>query len=180
MRPDVVLMDIRMPVMDGIAATARLVADVGCSSRGLILTTFDEDAFVYEALAAGASGFLLKDGPADDLIAAIHVLASGEAILAPAVTRRLIEQFTRRRPISTDVASVDTLTDRERQVLRCMADGLNNTEIAHALTIGDATVKTHVARILQKVGSATACKLSSRHTVLAWRTTRSERRNELA
>lgn len=150
-QPDVVLMDIRMPLMNGIEATAQLVADAGCSSRVLILTTFDDDAFVYDALAAGASGFLLKDAPADELITAIRVIASGEAILAPAVTRRLIEQFSRHRPRSPDVTSVGALTDRERQVLRCMADGLNNAEIAHALTIGDATVKTHVARILQKV-----------------------------
>jgi DNA-binding NarL/FixJ family response regulator len=153
LQPDVVLMDIRMPLIDGIAATAQLVSDDACSSRVLVLTTFDEDAFVYEALAAGASGFLLKDAPADELITAIRVIASGEAILAPAVTRRLIEQFTRHRPRSADVASVDALTDRERQVLRCMADGLNNAEIARALTIGDATVKTHVARILQKTGA---------------------------
>jgi DNA-binding NarL/FixJ family response regulator len=153
MRPDVVLMDIRMPLMDGIAATAQLVADAECPSRVLILTTFDDDAFVYDALAAGASGFLLKDAPADDLIAAIRIIAAGEAILAPAVTRRLIDQFARQRPRSIDLASTRSLTERERQVLRRMADGLNNAEIALALTIGDATVKTHVARILQKLGA---------------------------
>jgi DNA-binding NarL/FixJ family response regulator len=153
LRPDVVLMDIRMPGMDGIAATTKLAADPNCRSRMLILTTFDDDAFVYDALAAGASGFLLKDAPADDLIAAIRIIASGEAILAPAVTRRLIDQFVRHRPQPTDLASTASLTNRERQVLRKMADGMNNAEIAHALTIGGATVKTHVARILQKLGA---------------------------
>jgi len=153
LRPDVVLMDIRMPGIDGIAATARLIADPECPSRVLILTTFDDDEFVYAAIAAGASGFLLKDAPADDLIAAIRIIASGEAILAPGVTRRLIDQFARYRPHAANVASVASLTQRERQVLRKMADGLNNAEIAHALTIGDATVKTHVARILQKLGA---------------------------
>jgi len=151
LRPDVVLMDIRMPGMDGIAATTQLATDPDCPSRVLILTTFDDDAFVYDALAAGASGFLLKDAPADDLIAAIRIISAGEAILAPAVTRRLIDQFARHRPRPTDLASTASLTDRERQVLRKMADGLNNAEIARALIIGDATVKTHVARVLQKL-----------------------------
>jgi DNA-binding NarL/FixJ family response regulator len=153
MQPDVVLMDIRMPVLDGIAATSQLVADPGCPSRVLILTTFDDDEHVFEALAAGASGFLLKDAPADELISAIRVLAGGDAMLAPTVTRRLIDQFIRQRPRATEVASVNTLTVREREVLRCMADGLNNTEIARSLIIGEATVKTHVARVLQKLGA---------------------------
>lgn len=153
LRPDVVLMDIRMPLLDGIAATSELVADAGCASRVLILTTFDNDEHVFAALAAGASGFLLKDAPADDLVAAIRVVAGGDAMLAPTVTRRLIDEFGRHRPHPHEVARVATLTDREREVLRCLADGLNNGETAHALTIGEATVKTHVARILQKLGA---------------------------
>jgi DNA-binding NarL/FixJ family response regulator len=153
LQPDIVLMDIRMPVLDGIAATSQLVADPGCPSRVLILTTFDDDEHVFEALAAGASGFLLKDAPADELISAIRVVAGGDAMLAPTVTRRLIDQFSRQHPRADEVARVSTLTDREREVLRCMADGLNNTETARALIIGEATVKTHVARILQKLGA---------------------------
>jgi len=151
--PDVVLMDIRMPLLDGLAATRELVADPNCPSRVLILTTFDSNEYVYEALAAGASGFLLKDAPADELIAALHVVADGAAILAPTVTRRLIEQFARQRPHARDVSGVQQLSARERQVLRRMADGLNNSEIAAALFVGEATVKTHVARILQKLGA---------------------------
>jgi DNA-binding NarL/FixJ family response regulator len=151
LRPDVVLMDVRMPVMDGIAATARLAEDAGSTARVLILTTFDDEELVYDALAVGASGFLLKDAPADDLIAAIHILARGESILAPAITRRLIDKFTRQQPRAQDTQSVERLTAREREVLRSMADGLNNAEIAQFFTIGEATVKTHVARILQKL-----------------------------
>ncbi len=151
--PDVVLMDIRMPLLDGLAATRELVADPNCPSRVLILTTFDSNEYVYEALAAGASGFLLKDAPADELIAALRVVADGAAILAPTVTRRLIEQFARQRPHARDVSGVQQLSARERQVLRRMADGLNNSEIAAALFVGEATVKTHVARILQKLGA---------------------------
>jgi DNA-binding NarL/FixJ family response regulator len=152
-QPDVVLMDIRMPVLDGIAATSRLTADPDCLSRVLILTTFDDDEHVFDALAAGASGFLLKDAPADELLNAIRVVAGGDAMLAPAVTRRLIDHFTRQRPRAEEVASVSTLTDREREVLRCMADGLNNAEIARTLVIGEATVKTHVARVVLKLGA---------------------------
>lgn len=153
LQPDIVLMDIRMPVLDGIVATSQLVADPGCPSRVLILTTFDDDEHVFEALAAGASGFLLKDAPADELISAIRVVAGGDAMLAPTVTRRLIDQFSRQHPRADEVASVNRLTDRERDVLHCMADGLNNTETARTLIIGEATVKTHVARILQKLGA---------------------------
>ncbi|MDT4912637.1 MAG: hypothetical protein QOC66_1765 [Pseudonocardiales bacterium] len=151
LRPDVVLMDVRMPVMEGIAATAILAEDAGSTARVLILTTFDDEALVYDALAVGASGFLLKDAPADDLIAAIHILARGESILAPAITRRLIDKFTRQQPRAQETQSVERLTAREREVLRSMADGLNNAEIAQFFTIGEATVKTHVARILQKL-----------------------------
>jgi DNA-binding NarL/FixJ family response regulator len=152
-QPDVVLMDIRMPLLDGIAATTQLVSDADCPSRVLILTTFDDDEHVFDALAAGASGFLLKDAPADELINAIRVIADGEAMLAPTVTRRLLEQFSRRRPRAPERTKVDGLTTREREVLSHMAEGLNNTEIARTLVIGEATVKTHVARILQKLGA---------------------------
>ncbi len=149
--PDVVLMDIRMPIMDGLAASARLAADRNCASRVLILTTFDDDAHVFNALAAGASGFLLKDATTDELIAAIRVVAAGQALLAPTVTRRLISQFAQYYPRSHDVNLVATLTGREREVLQAMSQGMSNSEIAKALTVGDATVKTHVARILQKL-----------------------------
>ncbi|MGZ4498623.1 MAG: response regulator [Nocardioides sp.] len=152
-QPDVVLMDVRMPVLDGIAATSRLAADPGCAARVLVLTTFDDDEHVYAALAAGASGFLLKDAPAEELVAAIRVVARGDAMLAPTVTRRLLDQFGRQRPDAALAARVATLTDREREVLRAMAEGLSNSEVARALVIGEATVKTHVARILQKLGA---------------------------
>jgi DNA-binding NarL/FixJ family response regulator len=150
-RPDVLLMDIRMPGLDGIAATERIVRTPGCATRVVILTTFDDDAYVYKALAAGASGFLLKDVPADDLVAAIRVVAAGEAMLAPAVTRRVIAQVAQRYPQAADVDAVGRLSTREREVLRLLAEGLSNAEIAHALVLGEATVKTHVARILQKL-----------------------------
>jgi DNA-binding NarL/FixJ family response regulator len=149
---DIVLMDIRMPVMDGLAATAELQR-TGHPARVVILTTFDDDAYVYEALAAGASAFLLKDAPAAQLVEAIRVVASGDAILAPAVTRRLIDQFARRRRHEDDVRRVADLSDRERDVLRGMADGLSNAEIADRLVLGEATVKTHVGRILMKLGA---------------------------
>jgi DNA-binding NarL/FixJ family response regulator len=153
LRPDIVLMDIRMPVLDGLAATTQLIADPDCPSQVLILTTFDDDEFVYAALSAGASGFLLKDARAEELITAIRVVAEGQAMLAPTVTRRLIEQFSRQQPRAEYVSVVSSLTDRERQVLRCMADGLNNTEIARTLFVTEATVKTHIARILQKLAA---------------------------
>ncbi|MDX6253950.1 MAG: hypothetical protein QOJ11_284 [Frankiales bacterium] len=149
--PDVVLMDIRMPVLDGLTATRRIVEDPLCPARVIILTTFDDDEYIYEALAAGASGFLLKDAPADELTAAIRVVAAGEAMLAPAVTRRLLNQFGRALGQPADRSAVAGLSDRERDVLRRMADGLNNAEIAEALFVAEATVKTHIARILQKL-----------------------------
>jgi DNA-binding NarL/FixJ family response regulator len=148
LRPDVVLMDIRMPRVDGLQATRRLAG----RTRVLILTTFDIDEYVYEALRAGASGFLLKDAPADQLITGIRVVAQGDSLLAPSVTRRLIEQFARRPPPSARPDTVAELTARELEVLRLLARGLSNAEIAHELIIGDATVKTHVARLLQKLG----------------------------
>ncbi|WP_049577736.1 response regulator [Nonomuraea sp. SBT364] len=147
--PDVVLMDVRMPGMDGIEATRRLAGPGG--PRVLILTTFDLDEYVYDALRAGASGFLLKDVTAERLFDAVRVVAAGEALLAPAVTRRLIDEFARLRPESA-VASLAGLTPRETEVLRLVAEGLSNPEIAARLTITEETVKTHVSRVLGKLG----------------------------
>jgi DNA-binding NarL/FixJ family response regulator len=149
LRPDVVLMDVRMPVLDGLEATRRLV---GSGPKVLILTTFDLDDYVYEALRAGASGFLLKDAPAADLVAAVRVIAAGEALLAPSVTRRLIAEFASRpRPASARPVSLGTLTPRETEVLRLIARGRSNTEIAADLVVAEQTVKTHVGRILAKL-----------------------------
>ena len=150
LRPDVVLMDIRMPNLDGIEATRRIAAGDG-SPRVLILTTFDLDDYVYEALRAGASGFLLKDARAEELRQAVRMVASGEALLSPAITRRLIESYTRRPPPTTHPAPLAELTPRELEVLRLVARGLSNADIAAKLVVGDATVKTHVARIFSKL-----------------------------
>ncbi len=151
--PDVVLMDIRMPEVDGIEATRRLMADAAPCPRILMLTTFDQDEYLYAAMKAGASGFLLKDVRREELVEAVRVIAGGDALLAPALTRRLIEDFVRRPPPGAAPAGVlAELTDRETDVLRLIARGLSNAEIAEELVVSDATVKTHVARILSKLG----------------------------
>lgn len=151
--PDVVLMDVRMPRLDGIAATRQITgASPDGGPRVLMLTIFDLDEYVYDALAAGASGFLLKDVSAEQLFDAVRVVAAGDAMLAPRITKRLIAEFARGRPhsVSADVAEV--LTPRETEVLRLVATGLSNQEIAAALVVGEETVKTHVSRILHKLG----------------------------
>jgi DNA-binding NarL/FixJ family response regulator len=150
-RPDVVLMDIRMPWLDGLEATRRLVAE-GSPTRVLVLTTFDLDEYVFEALRAGASGFLLKDATAEELVAAVRTLAAGDAILAPAVTRRVIEAFgAAPRPDSRLEARSTALSSREVEVLRLLARGLSNAEIARELFVSDATAKTHVSNVLAKL-----------------------------
>lgn len=149
--PDVVLMDVRMPVMNGIDATAEMARQC-LAARVLILTTFDLDEYVYEAVRAGASGFLLKDVAPADLVHAVRVVASGDALVSPAITRRLLEQFVSRpRPGDLVPEALSRLTDRELDVLRQVARGLSNTEIAPALHLSEATVKTHVSRILAKL-----------------------------
>ncbi len=147
---DVVLMDIRMPNLDGLEATRRLLA-MDKRTRVIILTTFDLDEYVFEAIAAGASGFLLKDSPPDQLIAAIHVVANGEALLAPSITRRLIEEFARRPTPRSKASEFSELTARELDVLKLLARGLSNAEIAAELVLGEATVKTHVGNLLTKL-----------------------------
>jgi DNA-binding NarL/FixJ family response regulator len=152
--PDVVLMDIRMPTMDGLEATRQLAGPgVANPTKVLILTTFDLDEYVYEALRAGASGFLLKDAPPEELAAAIRVIAAGEALLAPSVTRRLIQRFADQpAPKKVDAKSLGRLTDRETEVLRLLARGLSNAQIATELVVSETTVKSHVAHLLMKLG----------------------------
>lgn len=164
--PDLVLMDVRMPGMDGVDATAHIVRNRP-DARVLILTTFDLDEAVHRALQAGASGFLLKDTPTDQLLHAIRVVASGDSVLAPSVTRRLIEHFTPRpKPTAPEAALLDRLTDRERGVLRLIAQGLSNSEIGLELFLSEATVKTHVGRVLTKLG----CRDRVQAAILAVRT----------
>jgi DNA-binding NarL/FixJ family response regulator len=152
LRPDVVLMDIRMPVLDGIEATRRIVGAQPATSV-LIVTTFGLDGYVYDALRAGASGFMLKDAPPEEIVAAVHIVAGGDALLAPAITRAVIEEFTRLPRAAERVLphAVETLTPREREVLDLLARGCSNPEIGARLVISEATTKTHVARILQKL-----------------------------
>jgi DNA-binding NarL/FixJ family response regulator len=152
--PDVIVMDVRMPVMDGIEATRRITADQGAQTRVLMLTTFDLDEYVFEALRAGASGFALKSRPLEELLSAIRTVAAGEALLAPSVTRRLIAHFTtaERTPRKAP-RGLDELTDREREVLALVARGLSNAELAGTLHVSLPTAKTHVSRILTKLGA---------------------------
>ncbi len=151
LQPDVVLMDIRMPVLDGIAATRRLVAG-STTARIVVLTTFDLDEYVFDALRAGAAGFLLKDAPAEELVAAIRVVAAGDALLAPGVTRRVIDAFVRRPgPAPVVAQALGSLTPREREVLGLMARGLSNADISRQLFVTEATTKTHVSNVLSKL-----------------------------
>jgi DNA-binding NarL/FixJ family response regulator len=151
LEPDVILLDIRMPVVDGIEATRRVVAS-GSRARILVLTTFDLDEYVYAAIRAGASGFLLKDVRPLDLVDAIRLVAAGNALLGPTVTQRLLEQFADTGPAPSSTRAFDTLTDREHEILGLVARGLSNAEIAAELVVGETTVKTHVSSILRKLG----------------------------
>ena len=151
LRPDVVLMDIRMPILDGIEATARL-AESGNEARVVILTTFGLDEYVLGALRAGASGFVLKEAPPEEILDAVHIVARGDALIAPSLTRAVIEELGRRPKRAELTLRLDALTPREREVLELLAEGLSNAEIARRLVVGEGTVKTHVAHVLAKLG----------------------------
>jgi DNA-binding NarL/FixJ family response regulator len=152
LHPDVVLMDVQMPRTDGLAATARLAADPELTCRIIIVTTFERDDYIFEALRAGASGFLLKNAPPEELIHAVHVVAAGDALLAPSVTRRVIEASARQPILRQDLDGLQRLTEREREVLRLLATGCSNAELAARLFVSEGTVKTHVSCLLTKLG----------------------------
>ena len=152
LQPDVVLMDIQMPKLDGIEATRRVGQEVAIRSRVLILTTFEQDEYVFEALRAGASGFLLKNAPPEELVQAVRIVAAGDALLAPSITRRFIEDYTQRSAPRRNDDRLDLLTERELEVLRLLATGKSNAELAAQLFLGEGTIKTHVSHVLSKLG----------------------------
>jgi DNA-binding NarL/FixJ family response regulator len=151
-RPDIVLMDVQMPTMDGLEATGRIVRDANVPSRIVILTTFERDDYVFEALRAGASGFLLKNAPSEELVHAVRVVAAGDALLAPSVTRKVIEGFIRRPASRSNEVELQRLTERETEILQLLATGKSNSELAAHLFVGEGTIKTHVSSVLTKLG----------------------------
>ena len=151
-RPDVVLMDVQMPTMDGLEATGRIVREANIPSRIVILTTFERDDYIFEALRAGASGFLLKNAPSEELVHAVRVVAAGDALLAPSVTRKVIEGFIRRPAHRSNEVELRRLTERETEILQLLATGKSNSELATHLFVGEGTIKTHVSNVLTKLG----------------------------